>query len=66
LITFFIPIKGTASFILTVLKNAGWSDVWLIMTDKYGRTRNKATYNPFFYWFLERFPILEKLFLFVT
>jgi len=23
--------------------------------------RNKATYNPFFYWFLERFPILEKL-----
>ena len=41
---------------------SGLYDVLLIKTDKDGKPRNKATINSYFLLFLERFPILNRLF----
>ncbi|MFX0209310.1 MAG: hypothetical protein ACFFDT_25225 [Candidatus Hodarchaeota archaeon] len=41
---------------------AGGVDIWLIKTDAHGNVpRNRATYNSLFLWFLEQFPILQKI-----
>ena len=39
----------------------GNNDFWLIKTDKDGRSRNKVISSSLLLWFLERFPMLEKL-----
>jgi hypothetical protein len=44
---------------------AGESDVWLIKTDKYGKPRNKVIFNSPLLNFLELYPILQKMFLFL-
>ncbi len=40
---------------------AGNSDIWLIKTDKDGRPRTRASSYLWYQWFLERFPMLERL-----
>ena len=40
---------------------AGWTDVWLIKTDKDGRPRDKSASSSPFLRFLERYPLLNLL-----
>jgi hypothetical protein len=51
----YIIVGETESF------GAGYEDIWLIKTDKDGKTRNKATSYSFFISLIERFPLLREV-----
>ena len=65
---YYVQQTSDEGFIITGKTNSfgpGISDVWLIKTDKDGKTINKAITSSFFVWFLERylneFQVLRQL-----